>query len=80
MAGYVGLPEMLAKRVFGEIMDLEFYNEASLLRCSKDELIEYIFKLRKDVDARMKEDGQMWDLISSMKRIPKIRDIWENCD
>lgn len=40
-------------------MELEFYKESSLLRCTKDELIEHIFELRSLQELRLQEDGQI---------------------
>ena len=61
-------------------MDLEYYREADLLRCTKDQLISYIFELRKKIELIQKEDGLLWDAVSHLKRCNKIKDIWENCD
>lgn len=61
-------------------MKLEFYKEADLLRCTKDELINHIFELRKKMECIEKNQGALWDAVYSLKRCDIIKDIWENCD
>jgi len=60
--------------------DAEFLNEAALLRCTKDELIQFIFELRKEKEAYQENDGKWWKAISALKQIDKFRDIYENCE
>lgn len=60
--------------------DAENLNARDLMRCTKDELINFIFELRDNINFFQKEDGKLWDIVSRLKQVDKIRDIWENCD
>lgn len=58
---------------------IDQYRENELLRMTKDELINHIFKIYEYLEERNEQDGQWWDAISRLKQIPMFKDIYENC-
>ena len=69
---------MATKNYLKEAIVIDKFNETSLLRMTKDELIDHIIQLYEEIDAQSNALSEWWAIVDLIKQNERFKDLYDN--